>query len=102
MGSRTGNRLAVACLLAALLWPILITGYPLLFWDSVEYFAVGAGLHFGTMRPPAYHYMIRLLHWNTSIWPIIFGQAGLAAWLIWRTMDAMRIASWRGRMGAAA
>ena len=46
--------------------------------------------------------MIRLLHWNTSLWPIILGQAGLAAWLIWRTMDAMRIVSWRGRMVAAA
>ena len=102
MGLRSGNRLAVACLLAALLWPILIVGYPLLFWDSVEYIDVGAKLLFGTMRPPTYAFMIRLLHWNTSLWPIIVGQAGLTAWLIWRTMDAMRIVSWRGRMVAAA
>jgi hypothetical protein len=102
MGSADGNRLAVACLFAALLWPILITGYPLLFWDSVEYLDVGAGLYFGTMRPPTYAYMIRLLHWDTSLWPIILGQAGLAAWLLWRTMDAMRIGSWRERIGAAA
>jgi len=101
MDQRSGSRFALACLIVALLWPILIVGYPLLFWDSVEYIAVGGGLGFGTMRPPNYAYMIRLLHWDTSLWPIVLGQAALAAWLIWRTMDAMQISS-RGRLGAAA
>jgi hypothetical protein len=55
----------------------------------------------GTIRLPAYAYMIRLLHWNTSLWPIVLGQAALAAWLIWRTMDVMEV-SQRGRMAAAA
>ena len=99
MDSRYGTSVALFCLLGALLWPILIFGYPLLFWDSVDYLAVGSELSFGTMRPPVYAYAIRLLHGNTSLWPIILGQAVLAAWLIWRTMDAMQI-SRRGRMGA--
>ena len=101
MESRYGNHLALVCLLAALLWPIVIFGYPLLFWDSVDYLAIGANFMFGTIRPPAYAYMIRLLHWDTSLWPIVLGQAALAAWLIWRTMDVMEV-SRRGRMAAAA
>jgi len=101
MERQQGSRFALASLFAALLWPILIVGYPLLFWDSVEYIAVGSGLGFGTMRPPNYAHFIRLLHWDTTLWPIILGQAALAAWLIWRTMDAMQL-SMRGRLGAAA
>jgi hypothetical protein len=101
MDRQHGSHFAVACLLAALLWPILIIGYPLLFWDSVEYIAVGSGLAFGTMRPPNYAFIIRLLHWDTTLWPIVLGQAALAAWLIWRTMDAMQLSA-RGRLGAAA
>ena len=101
MERQQGSRFALASLFAALLWPILILGYPLLFWDLVEYIAVGSGLGFGTMRPPNYAYFIRLLHWDTTLWPIILGQAALAAWLIWRTMDAMQLSA-RGRLGAAA
>ena len=93
--------LGVACLLAALVWPILVVGYPMLFYDSVDYLTVGARLDFGTLRPPVYAYLIRLLHWNLSLWPIIAGQALLAAWLIWRALDAFRV-PWRSRLAAPA
>ncbi|RYJ00013.1 MAG: hypothetical protein EON47_15055 [Acetobacteraceae bacterium] len=91
--------LGAAGLLAASVWPILLVGYPMLFWDSIDYLAVGIQLGFGTLRPPVYAYMIRLLHWNLSLWPIVVGHAILAAWLIWRMLDALQV-PWRSRLAA--
>ena len=90
------------CLVVALLWPVLVYGYPLFFYDSTDYLAVGAGSALGTQRPPAYGYAIRLLHWNRSPWPIVAGQATLAAWLLWRTLDALRIPRGLRRIAVAA
>ena len=97
MTPRQGAYLGIAGLLAALVWPILVVGYPMLFYDSVDYLTTGIQLGFGTLRPPVYGYMIRLLHWNLSLWPIVAGQALLAAWLIWRTLDALQV-PWRSRL----
>ncbi|MDN3567148.1 hypothetical protein QWZ14_22440 [Paeniroseomonas aquatica] len=99
MGSRKDLWLSLAGLVVALVWPILVVGYPLLFWDSLDYLGTGIELGYGTLRPPVYAYLIRLLHWNLSLWPVILGQVALAVWLIWRAMDALQV-PWRSRLAA--
>jgi len=80
-----------ALLMVALLWPVIVFGFPMLYWDSVDYLLMGQKPSFGAVRPPAYAWVIRLLHGNHSLWPIVIGQAGLAAWLIRRTLDALSV-----------
>jgi hypothetical protein len=92
--------------LALLLWPALVSGYPLLYPDTLDYLGTGraawaALLHaqhpaFYAVRSPVYAAVIYLFHWNRTPWPILALNASavlFAMYLVTRSLvqrDAWR------------
>ncbi len=83
--------LALAGLLLS--WPALYNGYPLLYADSTDYLASGAPVaraiflhhfagYYGT-RSPIYSFGIFPAHWNLTLWPIVFLNGFLTAYVLW-------------------
>ncbi len=85
-----------SCLvLAAVLlsWPALFNGYPLLYPDSTDYLANGAPVvraiflhHFADyygIRCPLYSLGIFPAHWNLTLWPVVFLNGLLTAYVLW-------------------
>src|SRR5258707_5986913 len=83
--------LALAGLLLS--WPALYNGYPLLYADSTDYLASGAPVaraiflhhfagYYGT-RSPISSFGIFPAHWNLTLWPIVFLNGFVTAYVLW-------------------
>ncbi len=78
----------VALLAAALLWPAIFNGYPLIFGDSGVYLLDGASLHVSWARPFFYGLAMLPLHLKQTAWPVVIAQAALAASVIQLTLTS--------------
>ncbi len=85
----------------SLCWPAIYNGYPLLFPDSLGYLAMGHGVTmklrglftpealYSSSRSEIYEAGLFLLHGRGPLWPIIFFQAVLLAWVIWLVVRSL-------------
>lgn len=90
---------AGAAALALLLWPALVSGYPLLYPDTLDYLGTGraawtALLHaehaaFYAVRSPVYAVVIYLFHWNRTPWPILVLNAGAMLFTVYLTTRSL-------------
>ncbi len=74
-------------------WPAIYNGYPLMYWDGVEYLAVGhkiAGALFLHRLSPTYgarsvFYSLAIypFHWGAAPWLVVAMQCLLVAWVLW-------------------
>ncbi len=81
--------LAVALALAALLWPALWNGYPIVFADTGTYLSQAVHRYLGWDRPPFYSLAILPLHLTLSLWPVVVAQALVTLWVLgltWRVL----------------
>jgi hypothetical protein len=69
---------AIAVGAAILCVPAGLNGFPFVFPDSGDYLVFTPRLY----RSPFYGLFAFFLHWNTSVWPIVAGQAVIASALI--------------------
>lgn len=70
---------------AALLWPALYNGFPLIFSDTGTYVSQAMELHLGWDRPPFYSFLVMALGWGRTLWPPTLAQCLLVGWLIDKT-----------------
>lgn len=90
-----GASLAATLVAGALLLclPAFINGQPLLFTDTTDY--ISDGLHlvrfewFENRRPVFYGLAIWFLHWERTVWPVVFAQGLVVSHLIWLTLRAL-------------
>jgi len=85
--------------LALLLWPALVSGYPLIYPDTLDYLGTGraawaALLHaqhsaFYAVRSPVYAAAIYLFHWNHTPWPILALNAGAVLFTVYLVTRAL-------------
>src|SRR3954463_14656444 len=64
---------------ALLLWPAMLSGYPLLFGDSGVYLGDGIHLHMSWPRPLFYGLFMLPLHLKLTVWPVVIAQALITA-----------------------
>lgn len=78
----------IAVLIAAplLLWPAVINDYPLLFGDTGVYIKDGIEHHVSWPRPMFYGLFMLPLHMMRTVWPVVIGQAVIAASVLLVTM----------------
>jgi len=69
----------IALSAAALLWPAVWNGYPLVFADTGTYLSQAIERHLGWDRPVFYSLFALPLHLTLTTWPVIAAQALLAA-----------------------
>jgi hypothetical protein len=75
--------------------PALFNGYPLLFPDTLDYIqggrslllslTVGENLGNFSIRSVAYSIFVYLLYFDWSLWPVIYAQAAIVAWVLYLT-----------------
>jgi hypothetical protein len=91
--SKPARSLAIILGAFTLCWPAFYNRYPLLFPDSISYIGDGSRiaravfLHqlsadYG-MRSLVYSLTLQPFHWNLSVWPIVFLNALITAWILW-------------------
>jgi hypothetical protein len=91
--ARISRGLAILAGALLLLWPALLSGYPLLYPDSISYLADGrhiarilflhAPANYLAMRSELYSLGIFPFHWNVTAWPVAALHALLTAWILW-------------------
>jgi hypothetical protein len=99
---RSLGRLAAIVVAALVLcWPAFWNRYPLLFPDTMSYLASGHGITvvlrgghlpawaFALERSEVYSIFIYLTHRGTSLWPIVFVQAAITAWVVWLVVRSL-------------
>ncbi len=69
-----------------LLWPSFWNGFPLVFSDSGSYIASAFFLKVPFDRPIGYGYFIRLFSEGVSLWFVVYAQAFLTVYLLWKTI----------------
>jgi hypothetical protein len=80
-------------------WPAIYNGYPLMYWDAVEYLAMGRKiaralfLHrfsgdYGA-RSVFYSLAIYPLHWDAAPWLVVAMQCLLVAWVLWLVLRSI-------------
>ena len=87
-GSQAASiKIAAAVVLGALMlsWVAFYNGFPLLFWDSMAYIGLAVDDGFFWARSRSYSEFIWLLHWQWSLWPVIFVHGLIASHLIYLT-----------------
>ncbi len=77
---------AGSVILALLLWPALLNGYPLIFADTGTYLSQAIHHYVGWDRPAFYSIFLFALHWKITNWSVIVVQAGLTIYVL----DAVR------------
>ncbi|MFI4987740.1 MAG: hypothetical protein ACHQF3_09875, partial [Alphaproteobacteria bacterium] len=86
------RRLAAAALsagaLLALLFPALLNGFPLTFYDTGAYLARAFEGDLAPGRGPFYGFFIALLGPATSLWPVIAAQAAMVLYLVHLTVKS--------------
>lgn len=68
---------------ALLAWPALVNGYPIVFSDTAGIAAMGLEPTMGWDKPWVYGPLILLLHWGTSLWGVVAGQALAVSAVLW-------------------
>jgi hypothetical protein len=68
---------------AALLWPALWNGYPIVFADTGTYLSQAIHRYAGWDRPVFYSLFLLPLHGTVTLWPVVAAQALLTAWIVW-------------------
>ena len=73
--------------------PAVINGQPLLFSDTITYIRDGMSLVRlewpPNQRPVFYGLAIWFLHWERTVWPIVFAQGLIVSHLIWLTLRVL-------------
>ena len=78
--------------LAALIWPAIINGWPLIFFDTGGYLERGYDLTLGFGRSLYYGLFLRSLSWPVlGFWPVILVQAAFVTQLLLMTLRVHRI-----------
>lgn len=72
----------IAAAATFLLWPAFYNGYPLLHVDSADYILLSLLVEPVPYRTLPYALLIRPLHGEASLWPVVVAQAGLTAWVL--------------------
>jgi len=60
----------------------LYNGYPLIYYDSVNYLEQSINLNDVSTNPPGYPIFIRIFSWQDTLWPVVFAQSLLVSILI--------------------
>lgn len=68
--------------LALLIWPALLNGYPLVFADTGTYLSQAIQRYLGWDRPAVYSVFLFLLHWKMTTWVAVLIQAALTAYVL--------------------
>jgi hypothetical protein len=86
---------------AALCWPAIWNGYPLLMSDSAEYVRDGSPVLQMLLQPSLvrvvetrselYSLVILPLHRNVTVWPVVVWQALLTAWVLWLVVRSLAL-----------
>jgi hypothetical protein len=79
--------LAAAGILAS---AALYNGYALTFWDTRAYLEAATTLMPRADRLIGYSFLLRAASWTGSLWPMVFAQSALVAWLLWRVLSRVR------------
>jgi len=74
--------LAIMTGIAALSWPALLNGYPLVFADTGTYLSQAIQHYLGWDRPAFYSLFLFAIHWRVTTWPIAFVQAALTLYFL--------------------
>jgi hypothetical protein len=78
--------------MSALLWPAIINGWPLIFFDTGGYLDRGYDLTLGFGRSLYYGLFLRSLSWPVlGLWPVIVVQSALVTQLLLTTLRVHRI-----------
>jgi hypothetical protein len=78
----------VLAVLAALLWPALWNGYPLVYHDTEDYVNMSFTFDLVTWRIMPYALVMALGRLFGSLWPVIVLHAALATWLLHEAASA--------------
>jgi hypothetical protein len=79
---RAATALSIVLSAAALMWPSLWNGYPLVFADTGTYLSQAIEHYIGWDRPVFYSLFLLPLHMTITIWPAIVAQALLVAYTL--------------------
>jgi hypothetical protein len=82
MATDRSANLAVPAAAALLLWPALWNGFPIVFADTGTYLSQAIHHYAGWDRPVFYSLFMLPLHATVTVWPVVAGQALLAAWVL--------------------
>jgi hypothetical protein len=86
-----------ALCLAALLWPALVNGFPLLYFDSGTYLDSAVNrLAAPVDRPLTYGWFIFATSLNASPWLVVVAQAAIALWVMRTVLRVIAPAADRG------
>ena len=75
--------LAVAAGGLMLIWPALLSGYPLVFSDSGAFLHQTLGPEMIWDKPWIYGPLVLPLHWHRSLWPVVTAQGLMLSHLLW-------------------
>lgn len=109
VAARLKRALAILAGALILLWPAFLSGYPLLYPDSMSYLGDGRPLArilflhapkgYAAMRSELYSLGIFPFHWNITAWPIAALQALLTAYILWLVVRSFAGCSFVARSG---
>ncbi|MBN2681882.1 MAG: hypothetical protein JXR58_05205 [Bacteroidales bacterium] len=72
-----------------LLIPAFYNGYPLVFADTGQYVLSSVDLIPPSTSPMGYIFFVRIFAWNESLWIVIFAQAAIVNFLIYKTVKIL-------------
>jgi len=78
--------LYLAAVSLVLLWPAFWNGYPLVFSDTGTYVFSAFTQELPFDRPIGYGYFIRLFSLGLSLWFVVYAQAFLACYFLWKIL----------------
>lgn len=90
---RSRAALAIGLGAAVLLWPAFANGYPLLFSDTGAFLAQLLAPFMIWDKPWVYGPVLAVLSLKITLWLPALAQAVLVSWLVWRVLEAMRMAT---------
>ncbi len=100
---RLTRGVAIAGVAAALLWPAVWNGFPLMFPDALGYLRQSRGIllklsghdvpywTYEIMRSEIYAATTSFLHHGANLWPIVFLQSVLTAWVLWLVVRSLHL-----------
>jgi len=80
------------------LWPLLLNGYPLVYSDTGTYLNQAIELEGAVDRPPYYSLLIFPIHFGLTLWLIPFVQSMIAAYVLFRAVEASQCGESTGFM----
>ena len=67
-------------------YPAFMNNYPLVYSDTGTYIISSRDLVPPVDRPLMYGWLIRILSWQVTLWPVVMFQGALGSWLIYRVL----------------